>query len=172
WDVTPDIFVIAKGMASGLPLSGIIAQRSLLDAFPPGTHGGTFGGNVVACAAANATLDVIEEEGLADNARERGRQALAGLRAFQPRHASVGDVRGLGLMLALEFVRPGVGDGRIPNPELAKRVIAAALERKLIVLSAGTYGQVVRIIPPLVTTGAEVDLAIGILGESLEAAGA
>ncbi|MGZ6341321.1 MAG: aminotransferase class III-fold pyridoxal phosphate-dependent enzyme, partial [Candidatus Limnocylindrales bacterium] len=84
----------------------------------------------------------------------------------------VGDVRGLGLMLALEFVRPGVGDGRIPNPELAKRVIAAALERKLIVLSAGTYGQVVRIIPPLVTTGAEVDLAIGILGESLEAAGA
>ncbi|MGZ6269815.1 MAG: aspartate aminotransferase family protein [Candidatus Limnocylindrales bacterium] len=172
WGVTPDIFVIAKGMASGLPLSGIIAQRSLLDAFPPGTHGGTFGGNVVACAAANATLDVIEEEGLADNARERGRQALAGLRAFQPRHASVGDVRGLGLMLALEFVRPGVGDGRIPNPELAKRVIAAALERKLIVLSAGTYGQVVRIIPPLVTTGAEVDLAIGILGESLVAAGA
>ncbi|HEY7522642.1 MAG TPA: aspartate aminotransferase family protein [Candidatus Limnocylindrales bacterium] len=172
WDVEPDILVMAKGIASGLPLSGLIARRPILDRLAPGTHGGTYGGNVVACAAALATLDVIEDEGLIDNARERGDQFLAGLRTMAARHPSVGDVRGLGLMLALEFVKPGAGDGRVPDPELTKRVQAEALARKLVVLTAGTYVNVVRIIPPLVTTADEVELALGILGESLVAAGA
>jgi 4-aminobutyrate aminotransferase len=172
WDVEPDILVMAKGIASGLPLSGLIARRPILDRLAPGTHGGTYGGNVVACAAALATLDVIEDEGLIDNARERGDQFLAGLRTMAARHPSVGDVRGLGLMLALEFVKPGTGDGRVPDPELTKRVQAEALARKLVVLTAGTYVNVVRIIPPLVTTADEVELALGILGESLVAAGA
>ena len=83
WDVEPDILVIAKGIASGLPLSGILARRELMAHWTPGTHGGTYGGNVVSCAAANATLDVIEDEGLVANARERGAQFLAGLRALQ-----------------------------------------------------------------------------------------
>jgi 4-aminobutyrate aminotransferase len=168
----PDILVMAKGIASGLPLSGLIAKRALLEALPPGTHGGTYGGNVVACAAANATLDVFEDEGLVANARERGAQFLAGLRTITVGHRSVGDVRGLGCMLALEFVKPGEGDGRVPNPELTKRVQAEALERKLIVLTAGTYANVVRIIPPLVTTADEVELAVETLGEALDAAGA
>jgi 4-aminobutyrate aminotransferase len=168
----PDILVMAKGIASGLPLSGLIARRELLDKLPPGTHGGTYGGNVVACAAANATLDVIEDEQLVANARERGTQFLAGLRRIAAGHAAVGDVRGLGCMLALEFVKPGQGDGRVPDPDLTKRVQAEALDRKLIVLTAGTYANVVRIIPPLVTTAAEVDQALAILGESLIAAGA
>ncbi|HEX9043454.1 MAG TPA: aminotransferase class III-fold pyridoxal phosphate-dependent enzyme [Candidatus Limnocylindrales bacterium] len=172
WGVEPDIVVMAKGIASGLPLSGILAKRDLLDRLPPGSHGGTYGGNVVACAAANATLDVIRDEDLVGNARERGRQFLAGLRAIGARYAGVGDVRGLGLMLALEFVKPGEGDGRVPNPELTKRVQAEAFKRKLIVLTAGTYVNVVRIIPPLVTTADEVDLALSILDESLAAAGA
>jgi 4-aminobutyrate aminotransferase len=172
WDVEPDILVMAKGIASGLPLSGILARRELMASWQPGSHGGTYGGNVVACAAANATLDVIEDEGLVANARERGAQFLAGLRALAPKHASIGDVRGLGLMLALEFVKPGEADGRTPDPDLAKRVQAEALARNLIVLTAGTYVNVVRIIPPLVTTADEVDLALGILGESLAAAGA
>jgi 4-aminobutyrate aminotransferase len=172
WDVDPDILVIAKGIASGLPLSGILAKRALLDRLPPGTHGGTYGGNVVACAAANATIDVIEDEGLVGNAAARGRQFLAGLRSIAAPRGSVGDVRGLGLMLALEFVKPDEGDGRVPAPELAKRVLAEALARKLIVLSAGSYANVVRIIPPLVTTADEVDLALSILDESLTAAGA
>jgi 4-aminobutyrate aminotransferase len=172
WGVEPDIVVVAKGIASGLPLSGLIARRELLDAWKPGTHGGTYGGNVVACAAALATLDVIEEEGLVENARQRGTQFLAGLRDLAARYPAVGDVRGLGLMLALEFVRPGEGDGRTPDPELTKRVLAEALSRRLIVLSAGSYANVVRIIPPLVTTADEVDLALGILGGSLAAAGA
>jgi 4-aminobutyrate aminotransferase len=172
WDVEPDILVMAKGIASGLPLSGILAKRTLLDKLQPGTHGGTYGGNVVACAAANATLDVIEDEGLVANARERGTQLIAGLRSIAPRHPAIGDVRGLGCMVGLEFIRPGEGDGRVPNPDIAKRVLAAALERHLIVLSAGTYANVVRIIPPLVTTAEEVDQALTILGDSLAAAGA
>ena len=172
WGVVPDIMVMAKGIASGLPLSGIVAQRAILDKLPPGSHGGTYGGNVVACAAANATLDVIAEEGLVANARERGAQFLAGLRAIAPKYRSIGDVRGLGLMLALELVKPGEGDGRVPNPDVTKRVQAEALARKLIILTAGTYVNVVRIIPPLVTTADEVDRALRILDESLAAAGA
>jgi len=172
WGVEPDIVVMAKGIASGLPLSGILARRTLLEAWPPGTHGGTYGGNVVSCAAANATLDVIRDEELVENAAARGVQFLTGLRSLAGRHRAIGDVRGLGLMVALEFVRPGLGDGRTPDPEMTKRVIAEALSRRLIVLSAGTYANVVRIIPPLVTTAGEVDLALSILDESLAAAGA
>src|SRR5512147_1954921 len=104
WKVEPDILVMAKGIASGLPLSGILAREDLMAAWKPGTHGGTYGGNVVSCAAANATLDVIEDEGLVANARERGTQFLAGLRALQARHPAIGDARGLGLMVAIELV--------------------------------------------------------------------
>ena len=172
WGVEADVIVIAKGIASGLPLSGLIAKRSLIEKLAPGTHGGTYGGNVVACAAANATLDVIEEEGLVANAAERGEQFLAGLRRIAAGRHAIGDLRGLGLMLALEFVKPDEGDGRAPNPEITKRVQAEALARKLIVLTAGTYVNVVRIIPPLVTTADEVDLGLSILEESLDAAGA
>jgi 4-aminobutyrate aminotransferase len=172
WGAEPDIVVVAKGIASGLPLSGLIAKRSLLDKLQPGTHGGTYGGNVVACAAANATLDVIEQEGLVANAQARGEQFLAGLRRLAAGRKGVGDVRGLGLMLALEFVKADEGDGRVPNPELTQKVQAEALERKLIVLTAGTYVNVVRIIPPLVTTADEVDFALSILEQSLDAAGA
>ena len=172
WGVEPDILVMAKGIASGLPLSGILARTELMAHWKPGSHGGTYGGNVVSCAAANATLDVIEDEGLVANARERGSQFLAGLRAITARHRGVGDTRGLGLMLALEFVQPDEGDGRVPDADLAKRVQAEALARQLIVLTAGTYVNVVRIIPPLVTTAAEVDRALAILGESFVASGA
>ena len=172
WDVEPDILVMAKGIASGLPLSGIVARQELLGHWAPGAHGGTYGGNVVCCAAANATLDVIEDEGLVANAAIRGRQLLDGLRAVQGRFSSLGDVRGLGCMVGLEFVRPGVGDGREPDPGVVKRVLAEALHRGLIVLSAGSYGQVVRIIPPLVTTADEVDQALAMLVESMVAAGA
>ena len=172
WGVEPDILTMAKGIASGLPLSGILARQDLLDCWAPGTHGGTYGGNVVSCAAANATLDVIRDEHLVENAAARGAQFLTGLQRLRATYRSIGDVRGLGLMLALEFVRPDDGDGRTPNPELTKRVLAETLERKLIVLSAGTYANVARIIPPLVTTTDEVDLALEILDQSLAAAGA
>ena len=170
-NVEPDILVMAKGIASGLPLSGIIARKELLESWAPGTHGGTYGGNVVACAAALATLDVIEDEKLVENAALRGTQMLAGLKKIAAGRSAIGDVRGLGLMLALEFVKPGEGDGRVPDPDAVKRVIAEANKRKMLLLSAGAYAQVIRIIPPLVTTAEEVDLALKILEESLDAAG-
>ncbi len=171
WGVEPDILVMAKGIASGMPLSGILARQEILAAFAPGTHGGTYGGNIVSCAAALATLDVIEDEDLIANARARGAQLAGGLRELQADHPVLGDVRGLGCMVAMELVKPEVGDGRTPDADLANRVIAGALERKLIVLSAGSYGNVSRIIPPLVTTADEVDQALSILEDSLRAAG-
>ena len=170
-NVEPDILVMAKGIASGLPLSGLIARKELLESWAPGTHGGTYGGNVIACAAALATLDVIEDERLVENAAARGVQMLAGMKKIAVGRSGIGDVRGLGLMLAFEFVKPGAGDGRTPDPDAVKRVIAEANKRKLLLLSAGPYGQVIRIIPPLVTSAEEVELALKILEESLDAAG-
>jgi 4-aminobutyrate aminotransferase len=172
WDVDPDIVVMAKGIASGMPLSGILAKTSLMTLLPPGSHGGTYGGNAVSCAAALATLDVIEDEGLVANARERGAQLLDGLRRLATSHRSIGDVRGLGLMVALELVQPGEGDGRTPDPALTKRVQAACFDRGLLVLTAGTYVNVIRIIPPLVTTAEEVDHALAVIADALDATGA
>jgi 4-aminobutyrate aminotransferase len=172
WDVDPDIVVMAKGIASGLPLSGILAKTELMERLPPGSHGGTYGGNVVSCAAANATLDVIEDEGLVANARERGAQLLDGLRRLAATHPSMGDVRGLGLMVAVEFVRPGEGDGRTPDAAPTKRVQQECFARNLLLLTAGTYVNVIRIIPPLVTTAEEIDQALVTIAEALDAAGA
>jgi 4-aminobutyrate aminotransferase len=161
---TPDIVVMAKGIASGLPLSGILARRSLLNAFAPGTHGGTYGGNAVACAAALATLDVIADEGLVVNAEDMGDRLLAGIRDATRGNELVAEVRGRGLMVAIEFADVGT---LAPRPDLTKKLLAASLERRLMLLSCGTWGQAVRIIPPLNTTAAEIDQAITIIHESL-----
>ena len=167
WGIVPDVIVMAKGIASGLPLSGILAPKATLARWSPGAHGGTYGGNVVSCAAANATLDVIEQEGLVENAATRGRQLLDGLHAVTAKHPTVGDVRGMGLMVGIEFVDPTSGDPRKPNPDMVKRVVAGALDRKLILLTCGSFGQVVRLIPPLVTTAAEIDQAIAIVDAAI-----
>jgi 4-aminobutyrate aminotransferase len=159
---------MAKGIASGMPLSGIMASRELLAKFGPGAHGGTYGGNAVSCAAALATLDVIAAEGLLENARHQGERLLSNLRRISADHPSVAEVRGRGLMVAIEFAE---ADDLKPRPDLAKAFINAAFERKLLLLSCGTYGQVVRIIPPLVTSDTEVDSAIGAMSEALAAIG-
>jgi 4-aminobutyrate aminotransferase len=168
-DARPDIVVMGKGIASGLPLSGIMAPRELLAAWAPGTHGGTYGGNAVACAAALATLDVIEHESLAERARSLGERLLSALRHGAAEHPHVAEVRGRGLMIGLEIADPGT---LAPRPDIAKRILAAALTRRLLLLSAGTWGQVIRVIPPLVTTEQEVDLAVEIMREALAEAGA
>ena len=152
----PDILVMAKGIASGMPLSGIMAAATCSTDSAPGSHGGTYGGNAVACAAALATLDVIDDEGLLENARRQGERLLDDLRRPAGRASAVAEVRGRGLMVGIEFAdggrspaaRPGQGLIRGPSSEAAAAV-------------CGTYGQVVRIIPPLVTTDDEVDSAIG-----------
>jgi 4-aminobutyrate aminotransferase len=165
WSRTvPDIVVMAKGIASGLPLSGIMARRSLLAKFAPGSHGGTYGGNAVACAAALATLDVFAEEDLVGNAQIQGERLLGGLRRVAAGHGAVADVRGRGLMVAIEFADAGMLK---PRPDLAKAFLTGTLERHLILLSCGTYGQAVRFIPPLVTTEDEIDQAVDIAGEVL-----
>jgi 4-aminobutyrate aminotransferase len=168
-DATPDIVIMAKGIASGLPLSGIMAARSLLDQLGPGAHGGTYGGNAVACAAALATLDVIDDERLVARAERLGRRLLDGIAERALACDSVAEVRGRGMMIGIEFADPGA---LVPRPDLVKALMAEALARNLLLLSCGTRGQVVRIIPPLVTTDDEVDLALGIIGDGLAAIGA
>jgi 4-aminobutyrate aminotransferase len=165
----PDIVVMAKGIASGMPLSGIMARRELLDRFGPGAHGGTYGGNAVACAAAVATLDVLEDEHLVERAEQAGRRLLDGIRRVAADRPHVAEVRGRGLMVGIEFAD---GEQLTPRPDLASGLLAAARERRLLLLSCGTWGQVVRIIPPLVTTDAEVETAVAAIAESLDAIGA
>jgi 4-aminobutyrate aminotransferase len=168
YDARPDVVVMAKGIASGLPLSGIMARRELLERFAPGTHGGTYGGNAVACAAALATLDVIAAEGLLENARLQGERLISNMRRITASHGTVAEVRGRGLMIGIEFAE---GDDLRPRPDLAKALLHEAFERKLLLLTCGAYGQVVRIIPPLITTDTEVDSAIEVIEESLAAIG-
>ncbi len=168
-DATPDIVIMAKGIASGLPLSGILARRDLLDKLAPGSHGGTYGGNAVACAAALATLDVIDDERLAERAERLGGRLLDGLRERADGRSSVAEVRGRGMMVAIEFAEPGT---LTPRPDLAKGLLAEAMARNLLLLTCGTHAQAVRIIPPLVTTDEEVALAIETIGASLDAIGA
>lgn len=162
--VTPDILVMAKGLASGLPLSGIAARRELMERWQPGSHGGTYGGNVVACAAAEATVRVLQEEGLVENAARLGEKLLARLRALQERHPSLGDVRGLGLMVGVEFVVPG---GRTPDKDRAKGVQQACKENGLLLLTCGTEGNVIRWIPPLIITAQQLDEALDIFEDAL-----
>jgi 4-aminobutyrate aminotransferase len=166
---TPDIVIVAKGIASGLPLSGILAARSLLDQLAPGSHGGTYGGNAVACAAALATLDVIDDEGLVARAETAGARLLAGIKQRAEGHPSIAEVRGRGLMLAVEFAD---GPALTPRPDLVKGMLGAAMARNVLLLSCGTYGQAVRIIPPLVTSDDEVELALGVIGDAFDAIGA
>ena len=163
----PDIVVMAKGIASGMPLSGILASRELLAKFPPGGHGGTYGGNAVSCAAAVATLDVFEAEGLTARAETLGHRLLNGLREAAAGNPYVAEVRGRGLMVGIEFADP---ETLAPRPDLAKAAITDALIHRLLLLSCGTWGQVVRVIPPLVTTEVEIDQAIGIISAALTVA--
>jgi 4-aminobutyrate aminotransferase len=164
--IRPDIVVMAKGIASGMPLSGILAPRDLLAKFPPGGHGGTYGGNAVSCAAALATLDVFEDEALVARAETLGHRLLNGLREAAAGRSHVAEVRGRGLMIGIEFADP---DTLAPRPDLAKAVITEALAHRLLLLTCGTWGQVVRIIPPLVTTEQEIDESVSILAEALAA---
>ncbi len=167
--VVPDILIMAKGLGSGLPISAIAARRELMARWTPGSHGGTYGGgSAVALAAARATVEVLVEEDLPGNAARMGQRLMEGLRALQARYPVLGDVRGLGLMVATEFTHP---DGR-PAKEVATAVQQAALEQGLLLLTCGTYGNVIRWIPPLVVQAEEIDRALTLFAHALaQAAG-
>lgn len=162
--IEPDIIVMAKGLGSGLPVSGIASRRELMAAWKPGTHGGTYGGgSAISSAAALATIQVLQDENLVQNAAERGEQLRALLRDLQSRFPSIGDVRGLGLMVGTEFTT----DGK-PDKEMAKAVQAACLERNLLILTCGTYENVIRWIPPLIVTEEQIQNAVDIFAQALE----
>ena len=161
--VEPDILIMAKGLASGMPLSGIAAPRELMDKWPPGSHGGTYGGNAVACAAAVATIQVMQEEGLIENSQKMGKVLMTGLRKLQETHPEIGDVRGHGLMVATEFSKPN-GD---PWGEKAGEITKKCHENGLMLLTCGAYGNVVRWIPPLVVNQDQLQKALQIFEDAL-----
>ncbi len=161
--VVPDIIVMAKGLGSGMPISGIGARAELMAHWKAGTHGGTYGGgNAVAAAAACATIDTIRDEKLVENAAVQGERLMAGLREIQAEYPVIGDVRGLGLMVGLEFT----GTDGAPDAASAGRVQKACLQRNLLLLTCGTYGNVIRWIPPLVVTAEQIDEALGVFNEA------
>jgi len=164
--VVPDILIIAKGLASGLPLSGVLARQELMRKWPPGSHGGTYGGNPVACAAAVATIATIQEERLLENAGSRGEQLMVGLRHLQEEYPAIGDVRGLGLMVGVELS----GEDRAPDKAMAKRVIHACQEDKLLLLTCGPWDNTIRFIPPLVASAEEIGEALRIFEGALQTA--
>lgn len=163
--VTPDILVMAKGIASGFPLSAIGAPAALMARWPQGSHGGTYGGNPLGCAAALATIDVLCEPGFLEHAAQRGEQLFAGLQALAWRHPEVADVRGPGLMVGVELVSHG-----LPDPARVAAVVDHARdEGRLLLMTAGTDGNVIRFMPPLVVTEDEVDQALAAVGSALAA---
>jgi 4-aminobutyrate aminotransferase len=166
FDVRPDIITIAKGLASGLPISGVIAPLNRMEKWTPGSHGGTYGGNAIAASAAVATIQAIREENMLSNARERGEQLMAGLRDLQARHPVVGDVRGLGLMIAVEFTTDGQ-----PDKAAAKAVQTACKEERLMLLTCGPWDNTIRWIPPLIVTEEQVDDALEIFERALDSTG-
>ena len=156
--IVPDVLTLAKGIASGLPLSGVIARGELMEHWKAGTHGGTFGGNVVACAAGVATIAAIQEEHLLENARARGLQLMTGLGHLQEEQPRIGDVRGLGLMVGAEFTAP---DGK-PDKAAAKQVVHECLDQGLMLLTCGPWDNTIRLIPPLTVSEAEIQEGLAI----------
>jgi 4-aminobutyrate aminotransferase / (S)-3-amino-2-methylpropionate transaminase / 5-aminovalerate transaminase len=168
--VEPDLITVAKSIAGGLPLSGVLGKAPIMDAPGENAVGGTYVGNPVAQAAALAVLDVIDEEGLIDRAVAIGDAMRERMLAWQGRFASIGDVRGLGAMLAIELVRDRAT--KEPAAELASAVLEEAARRGLLLLKAGVHGNCIRVLCPLVLTDAELDEALGVWEEALESASA
>ena len=164
--VEPDLMCVAKSIAAGLPLSGVIGKASVMNAPHVGAIGGTYIGNPVALAAALAVVDIFAEEDLVERANLMGEQIRPRMHAWQERWPQIGDVRGLGAMLAIELVRDP--SSKEPAPDLATAVIAAALERGLILLKAGISGNCIRVLAPLTIEGAVLEEALAVWEDALE----
>ena len=165
YDVQPDLLVSGKSLGGGLPLAAVTGRAELMDAVMPGGLGGTFGGNPVACAAACAVLDTVADASFKERAGQLGERLRERLEALAADTPMIGDVRGLGPMLALELVAGG--EDRAPATDATAAVVAAARERGLLLLSCGLYGNVIRLLPPLTIEPDELDEGLGILGDVL-----
>jgi 4-aminobutyrate aminotransferase len=161
YGVKPDIITVAKGIASGLPLSGIISTPAIMDGWERGAHGTTFGGNPVSSAAAVATIDAINNEDMLAKSERISRGVYNRLMALKNECGYIGDVRGLGYMIGIEFVRQGR-----PSPDAVEKMKEYCLQKGLIILECGTSKNIIRLIPPLVTTDAQMDEALSIIEEA------
>ncbi|WAM12164.1 4-aminobutyrate--2-oxoglutarate transaminase [Rhodococcus sp. JS3073] len=162
--VVPDLITLAKGIAGGMPLAAVTGRADLMDSVHAGGLGGTYGGNPVACAAALATIDTMREWDLPARARQIENSVKPRLEAFATEVGVIGEVRGRGAMLAIEMVRPGTTE---PDPELTKAVAAEALSQGVIILTCGTYGNVIRLLPPLVIGDDLLDEALTVLEDAI-----
>jgi 4-aminobutyrate aminotransferase/(S)-3-amino-2-methylpropionate transaminase len=165
YGITPDILVSAKSIADGIPLAAVTGRAEIMDAPGLGALGGTYGGNPLACAAALAVIETMERENLPARAEKLGQKFDARAQEWKKRWPLIGDVRGLGAMRALELVRPGTH--REPAKEETERLLRYCLDHGLILISAGTYGNVVRLLMPLVTTDEQFDEGLSILEGAL-----
>ncbi len=163
FDLRPDIITVAKGLASGLPISGVFSSLELMGKWLPGSHGGTFGGNALAAAAGVATIQAIQADGMLSNATQQGEHLISGLHELQSRNGVIGDVRGLGLMVGVEFRSP---DGK-PDKHAAKAVVRACLENKLMLLTCGPWDNTIRFIPPLNVSREQVEMALDVFESAL-----
>jgi 4-aminobutyrate aminotransferase len=162
--VVPDIMTVAKGIASGLPLSGVFSRLELMKKWQTGSHGGTYGGNALACAAGVATIRAMRDEDMPGNAARRGVQLTTGLRKFQEEYPVIGDVRGLGLMIGTEFTVKG----KPADKALIKSIVHSCEERGLLLLTCGTYDNIIRWIPPLIVDETQINDGLRIFGEALK----
>jgi 4-aminobutyrate aminotransferase len=160
YGVSPDVVCLAKGIANGFPLSAVAAPREIMSSWGPASHGTTYGGNPIACAAAMATLDVIRDEGLLENARVQGAHIVDALLDLQAESPLIGDVRGIGLMIAVEFIKPDTD--KEPNTEAVRRILDRCLADGLLMYPCGHWAQTIRLIPPLTITRDEVNLGLDI----------
>jgi 4-aminobutyrate aminotransferase/(S)-3-amino-2-methylpropionate transaminase len=167
WPVAPDLITTAKSLAGGFPISGVVGRAEVMDAPGPGGLGGTYAGSPIGCAAAIAVLKAFEDEQLLARSRAMGDALVAGLKRIASHVPAIGDVRGLGAMVAIEMFRRG--DLAQPDAELTRKVVAEAARRGLILLSCGTYGNVIRILVPLTAGDALVAEGLQILADSFAA---
>jgi 4-aminobutyrate aminotransferase len=163
--VVPDIITVAKGIASGMPLSGVFSRTDIMLKLDVGSIGGTYGGNAVACAAGVATIRAMRDENMLENANERGIQLMTGLRKLQEEYSQIGDVRGKGLMIGTEFIVDGRAD---KAKQLVKDVIHCAEDKGLLLLSCGTYDNTLRWIPPLNVTAEQIGEGLEVFNASLK----
>ena len=163
--VVPDIITAAKGLASGMPLSGVFSRTDIMKKLDVGSIGGTYGGNAVACAAGVATIKAMRDEKMLENAAERGIQLMTGLRKLQEEYPQIGDVRGLGLMVGTEFI---VDNSQAKAKPMVKQIIQSAEKQNLLLLSCGTYDNIIRWIPPLNVTSEQINDGLKIFGEALK----
>lgn len=167
FNVVPDIITAAKGLASGMPLSGVFSRLDLMKKWEVGSHGGTYGGNAVACAAAVATIQAMREENMLENAAERGLQLTTGLCRLQEEFPQIGDVRGKGLMIGTEFIVGGRPEKAKP---LVKEIVHAAEGEALLLLTCGTYDNTIRWIPPLNVTAEQIQAGLWAFEKALGSA--